>query len=307
VSNFGTAKLADVKLKITLEDKAADLNIGEMNVSGKKQLKTFFDIRNWKPGTYSVSAELTGNGQSLDTESASFTVPPIKNVTSGQTVQVTPWSKTVILDAQNFGNIPSDTELTAQVQQSMMVSISYSQPPTARGDLWTWTANLQPGESLTVQYTEFYWPVPIIIILAVLGGVYAYLFVTSIGMKKIVVKHGEDWSANITIVNRGQAVEGVVVRDIIPHHLNLSGTFETLKPIARKTDVGTELIWRVGGIKRGEQKVLHYKMAARAPFRTLRLPSARLRATKKDKVVLSSSNTVTLEGDKAPPKLHVEQ
>jgi hypothetical protein len=142
--------------------------------------------------------------------------------------------------------------------------------------------------------------------LVALGAVYAYLFITSIGMSKKISKKGNEWSVGIYIKNRGPAAEGVVVRDVIPHHFTLSGTFETLKPIARKTDAGTELIWRVGGIKRGEEKLLHYRMTAKGHFGAVRLPSARLRAQKGDKTILSSSGTVTVTGEKGPPKLKVD-
>jgi len=306
VDNYGTAKLKDTVVKLTVGEKTVELPVGEVNVSKKAQVSTDVDLKNWKPMAYTVSAELTANGQSLDRETAGFTISEIKNIVITQAVESTPWSKNVILKAENLGNVMGPAEIKAQVQQSVTVSISYSEPPTARGDQWTWSKTLQPGETAEVSYSEFYWPVPIVIVLVVLGAAYAYLFMTSIGMKKVVSKHGHEWSVGIYIKNRGPAAEGVVVRDVIPHHFSLSGTFETLKPIARKTETGTELIWRVGGIKRGEEKLLHYRMAAKAPFRTARLASARLRAQKGDKTILSSTNTVTLTGDKTPPKLSVE-
>jgi hypothetical protein len=306
VENFGTTKLNDAMLKVTLGDQTADLSAGELNLSGKKQLTTSFNVLYWKPGQYALSAELTANGQSLDRKTVEFTIPEVKNIVITQNVQTTPWSKNVLLNAQNLGNVLGTADIKAQVTQASTVSISYSQPPTTLGDEWTWTTELKPGENYQVSYTEFYWPVPIVILLVVLGAAYIYLYTTAIGMKKRAVKHGSEWSVSINIKNRGSAAEGVVVRDVIPHHFTLSGTFETLKPIARKTDTGTELIWRVGGIKRGEEKLLHYKMTARTPFGSVKLPAARLRAQKGDKTLLSSTNTVTLSGEKGPVKLKVD-
>jgi hypothetical protein len=306
VENFGTTKLNDAMLKVTLGDQSVDLAAGELNLSGKKQLTTSFNVLYWKPGQYALSAELTANGQSLDRKTVEFTIPEVKNIVITQDVQTTPWSKNVLLRAENLGNVPGTADIKAQVTQASTVSISYSQPPTTLGDKWTWTADLQPGENYQVTYTEFYWPVPIVMLLVALGAAYAYLYTTAIGMKKTAVKHGNEWSVSIHIKNRGSAAEGVVVRDIIPHHFTLSGAFETLKPIARKTDTGTELIWRVGGIKRGEEKLLHYRMTAKSHFNTVKLPAARLRAQKGDKTLLSSTNTAAVTGEKGPVKLKVE-
>ena len=306
VENFGTTKLEDTTLKLTLGDQSKDLAAGELNLSAKKPLTASFNVSYWKPGQYALSAELTANGQSLDTETVEFTIPEVKNIVITQSVQTTPWSKYVLLNAQNLGNMPGTADIRAQVTQASTVSISYSQPPTAMGDQWTWSEDLQPGQNYQVNYTEFYWPVPIVILLVILGATYIYLYTTAIGMKKTTVKHGSEWSVSIHIKNRGSAAEGVVVRDVIPHHFTLSGAFETLKPIARKTDTGTELIWRVGGIKRGEEKLLHYKMTARLPFGSVKLPAARLRAQKGDKTLLSSTNTVSLAGEKGPVKLKVD-
>ena len=306
VENVGTAKIKDAKVRISLGEKTEELAVGDMNISGKKRLNLEFDIANWKPSNYEMAAELSASGQSLDRKTAAFTIPEINNVTMAQVTQITPWSRTVTYKLANLGNMPGKEEIKAQVTQSAMVSISYSKPPVANGDQWIWTADLQPGEKEDISYTEFYWPIPIIIVLLALGATYTYLFATSIGMKKTLSKKGDEWSVGIAIKNRGSAAEGVVVRDVIPHHFSLSGTFETLKPIARKTDVGTELIWRVGGIKRGEEKLLHYRMATKGPFGTVKLPSARLRAQKGDKTILSSTNTVTLTGEKVPIRLKVD-
>jgi len=305
VENFGTAVLKNSKLIFNLGEEKIELAAGDINVSAKKQLATEFDVKGWAPGEYSIFVEFVANGQSVDRETTTFTVPLIENISVVKKVESTPWSKNVILRAENLGNAPDEAEIKALVEQSLTVSISYSEPPTVRGDEWVWKVALEPGESYEISYTEFYWPIPIIIVVVILGGIYAYLYATSIGMKKFVTKKDKEWSVGIAIKNRGSAVEGVVVRDTIPSQFVLSGKFETLKPIARKTDMGTELIWRIGGIKRGEEKVLHYRIKPKGLVGPVKLPPARLRAKKREKTILASSNTVLIPGEKASPKLKV--
>jgi hypothetical protein len=304
VENVGTAPLTGVTVPITVTDKSVVLNVGDMALEAKKVVTTEASLTGLVPGEYSVRAELVSNGQSLDARAASFTIPHIQNVEQGKSEGFTPWSKTVMLTATNKGNSPDHATLTATVTSSPWVSISYSQPPSSQsGNEAVWTAQLAPGASMTVSYTEFYWPIPVIIVVAVLVAVYAYLWTTAVVLDKKLTKRGSEWAVSLTVTNKGTAVDGVVVSDRVPAGFALGGSFETLKPIARRMEGGIELLWRVGGMRKGEQRVLHYRLNG---DRAVRLPPARLRAKRGEKTLLVSSKEISVPGTGAPPKLKVE-
>jgi hypothetical protein len=126
-------------------------------------------------------------------------------------------------------------------------------------------------------------------------------------MKKVVKKKGGDWAIEVSVHNRGKAVEGAIVTDTVPHNFTLSSSFETLKPIVRKMELGTQLIWRIGGIRRGEEKILHYRIAPKIHSGPVRLPAAHLRAKKGEKTIIASTGNAVLAIEKGPPKLSVER
>jgi len=304
VENIGTAPLAVVTVPITVTDRSVVLNVGDMALEAKKVVTTEASLAGLGPGEYSVRAEMISNGQSLDARAASFTIPLVQNVEQGRAEGFTPWSKTVTLTAVNKGNSPDQATLTATVTPSPWVSISYGQEPSSQtGNEVTWAAQLAPGASMTVSYTEFYWPIPVIIVVVVFAAIYAYLWTTAITMDKKVAKRGGEWAVSLTVTNKGAGVDGVVVSDRVPAGFSLSGSFETLKPIARRMEGGIELLWRVGGMRKGEQRVLHYRLNG---DRSVHLPPARLRAKRGEKTLLVSSKEVSVPGTGAPPKLKVE-
>lgn len=304
VENIGTAPLTAVKLPVNVAGKELALDVGDLPLGGKKTLSGELDLSGLKPGDYQAKAQLTSGDTNLDARAMSFIIPVLKDLQTGRGESFTPWSKTIQLTATNKGNSPDQARLTASVTPSAWVSISYSQPPTSQsGDEVAWVAGLEPGQSLTVSYTEFYWPIPIIIIAIVLGVIYGYLWTTAVTLDKKVTKREGQWAVSLTITNKGQAVDGVVVRDVVPAGMGLGGHFETIKPIGHKMESGIELLWRVGGMRKGEQRVLHYRMTG---DHGARLPPARLRAKRGEKTLLVSSSEVGVPGSGAPPKLKVE-
>ena len=304
VENIGTAPLTEVTVPITVMNRSVVLNVGDLGLEEKKILTTEAGIAGLAPGQYTVQAELISKSQSLDARAVSFTIPLVKNVEQGRSEGFTPWSKTVTLTATNKGNAPDQAEIKATATPSPWVSISYSQPPSSQsGAEATWTTQLAPGTSLTVSYTEFYWPIPLIIVAIVFAAIYAYLWTTAVTLDKKVTKRGGEWAVSLTVTNKGAGVDGVVVSDRVPAGFALGGSFETLKPIARRMEGGIELLWRVGGMCKDEQRVLHYRLNG---DRSVHLPPARLRAKRGEKTLLVSSKEVSVPGTGAPPKLKVE-
>ena len=95
--------------------------------------------------------------------------------------------------------------------------------------------------------------------------------------------------------------------DVVPEEFILSGSFETLKPIVRKIGSGTEMIWRLGTIKRGEERLLHYKIKPRGIVTGEHsLPSAHLTARKGANTITTISNHANIDMGTGPSRIRVK-
>lgn len=304
VENVGTTTLKGFKVSMSGPGQQTPLELGDVAVGATKALQGSFNLAGVQPGSYQVRAQLVNDAsQVADARSVSFTIPLIEDVEMTTGGGMLPWSKTVSYTATNKGNAQDEAVITATSTPSPWVSISFSQEPSERnGNNVVWKVSLAPGTSSMVSYTEFYWPVPIIIVAVIVGMIYAYFWATALVLRKKVTKRDGEWTVSLTAINRGGTVDGVVVRDMVPAGLRLGTHFETLRPITRATAGGTELVWRVGGMRKGEQRVLHYRMIG---DRAATLPNARLSAKRGEKTIISSSASINLPGVKAQPKLTV--
>ncbi|MFH0830350.1 MAG: hypothetical protein V1887_04295 [Candidatus Aenigmatarchaeota archaeon] len=303
VENVGTTLLRGFRVVMSGPGQQIPLDLGDVATGAKKTLRGKLNLEGTVPGSYFARAELTSDDGLMDSRIINFNIPLIKNVQVANGEFLLPWSRTVRYTAVNGGNAPDTATITATATPSPWVSLSFEQTPTSQsGNSVTWVVQLPPGTSNTVSYTEFYWPVPIIIIALLAGGVYAYFWITAIALKKKVTKKDGDWMISLTVANRGSAVDGVIVRDMVPSGFRLGAHFETLRPITRAIGGGTELVWRIGGMRKGEQRVLHYRINGN---RAVDLPHARLTAKRGEKTILSSSSSTKLPGEKQKPVLKV--
>jgi len=304
VENVGTTALKNFKVAMSGPGQQVPLDLGDVAVGATKTLRGSFNLLGIQPSDYAIRAQLVNEAGSVaDARSISFRIPLVKNVELTNAEGLLPWSKTVSYTATNKGNAQDDATVTATATPSPWVSISFSQEPDeTSGNKMTWKVSLTPGASMTFSYTEFYWPVPIIIVAIIAGGIYAYFWATALVLRKKVTKKDGEWTVSIIAINRGGTVDGVVVRDVVPAGLRLGTHFETLRPIVRAMASGTEMVWRVGGMRKGEQRVLHYRIIGE---RAATLPNARLTAKRGEKTLISSSASISLPGVKTQPKLTV--
>lgn len=307
VVNVGKNRIDDVKIVLTAPKKTQELTVGSLEAGESKSLTAFIDISGLDPTSYTITAETVSGSQSMDREQVGFAIPKEKTVNIERKEVVTPWSKSVELVATNTGNALTEYNVRSQVTDTFWATVTYSQPPVSKGDIYTWLVKLGPGESTTITYTEFYWPAIIVIAIIIIGILYVYFFFTSISVSKKAVKHGGDISVSMLVKNKGVTVDGVTIRDVIPEDFILSGTFETLKPIVRKIGSGTEAIWRLGTIRRGEERLLHYKIKPRGIVTGEHsLPSAHLTARKGANTITTISNHANIDMGSGPSRIRVK-
>ena len=304
VENVGTNNINDVLVRITIGERIVEIPVGAMNVGDKtQQFDTQLNIKALAPNTYTAIIEVYADGTLVDSKPQEITIPVFEKVDVSQDISSTLWGKTTTITAENVGNVPVTKDINADIQQSFFSSLSYSEPPSSITGNFIWEKQLNPGDKTTVTYTEFYWPVPVILLLIIAAGIYSFIFFTSVNVEKNTAKRGDEWTVALRIRNRGDTLEGVFVRDVVPHPLQITSKFETLKPIARKTGLGTELIWRLGSMRKGEEIMLHYRASGKG---AAMLPAATLRAKKGQKTILASSSGHKIDGTREPIRLQVQ-
>ena len=307
VENVGNSDIKDAKLSLKLGSQEKTIEIGDLNATKSVDVTESFSLDGMTPGSSNVIALLTGNDMNLDVETKSFEIAAIDNIDVEREVSSFLFGNKVTLTATNKGNIVKEARITSTVSQYYW--IVYSGPQAdEQGAEWAWKRTLKPGESTEITYSEFVWPIPVIIIIIIIGAIYGYLQATALAVGKRVHHVAGEYAVSIFVKNRGQNAEDVVVRDIIPAHFALSGTFESLKPIAKKTSFGTELFWKMGHVKRGDEVILHYRMKPIGGIRgTVQLPAAGAKARRGQKSFFAYSVKPVITGVMTEqPKLRVK-
>ena len=290
VKNVGSAKLDDVDLIIEVDDQKKKIAVGELDSDDSLEREVSFTMDKTKPGNYIVDIQLYIDGKLSDHESETFTIPTYMDLGMDKEITNTPIGAFVTLKAINNGNSVDKAIFEDVVEESWW--ISYLGPAPDKKDVngWTWFATLLPQEEGEVSYFVLYWPVPILGLLLAGGATAGYLHLTGVHIKKDFHKMGDDVKISLSVKNLGGSLGGCVIRDIVPNSFILPKDFGTLKPIIRKTAHGTELLWRVGNMRSGEERVVNYNIIPRNLHRqSLVLPAASVKGVKNEKTIISVS------------------
>lgn len=293
----------DYSLRLSVNDNKINVPIGTINVSGAYNFNKNISLEGYKPGNYILKAEvLNSKGTAMFVASKNFSIQQIKYITYDEKVTSNPFGRTVTMSATNLGNSQDTAEFSYDISKKWYSSYSGQAPTRIENNIYYWSVSVKKGSTSYVSYTETYWPMILLVVLIVIGAIYLYYISTSPLIKKIIVKRynikkGTETSVSVHVRNGLYKAEGVVVRDIIPQHFSLTGTFETIKPLVRKVEEGTEMIWRLGNLRPREERVLHYKMKANVDLlKSVQMKPAVLRFRHGIRSVRRSSNPITLHG-----------
>jgi len=122
--------------------------------------------------------------------------------------------------------------------------------------------------------------------------------------KERVVKKEKFITITLHVKNRFiKTIEDVVIEDFVPPLLALLDYFESLRPKIKTTRSGIKLVWNLGSLKPGEERILVYRVKPRVEIiGKLKLPKAVMRykgiTGKKKEVVSKSVEIVSVEREK---------
>ncbi len=292
--------------------------VSSMLPTSSKQINITYSFGKYEePGEYtvvSVLKDLAGKqvSTSEDLKRISIKLGEVPSTTiSDKSTQLGILNIKVIVKVKNEGNVPAnnfyiseaipfvardifDPELKPDVVRSEGTSLAYS---------W-FVQSLAPGKEVVIVYQFNLWKVWFVLILIGAAVVVAFRYVFKIGVVKRVghvgpLTKGKEIFVHLEVKNRSIGeVKDVVVRDSVPSIGDVVERFYTLKPVVKKTNTGTALIWRLDSLKAGEERVLSYSFKPRADiFGTLRLPiTSVMYSTTKHQTKTSYSNRVIAGG-----------
>jgi hypothetical protein len=304
IKNTGTGILSDLDLIFDVGGKTMKVPVGSLNQGESIEKIQNFEVDKSQPGKYTADVQLYIDGKLADQVTELYNVPVYHQLDMNRDILHTPIGAFVTLKAINNGNSVDKAVFDDSVESEWWVS--YLGPsPESTGESWTWFATLLPNQEGEVSYVLLYWPVPILVVLLIGGAVFSFLHLTGVNIDKGIFKSGDEVKVSLRVKNRGGVLEGAVVRDVVPNSFIIPKDFGTLKPIIRKTARGTELLWRVGNMHAGEERIVNYVIIPRSLEKQhIVLPAASVKGVRNEKTLISASKqTERLEVGRKERKL----
>jgi len=215
-----------------------------------------------------------------------FTVAPIHDVVETESRTVTPLYEEIVVTATNNGNIGESDYVIYQSVRSDFLTGHITDPESCNVNSGQNTceyvlSSLAPGESNSIVYRIEYWPIYVqvgvilIVIISLIG--YSFSRATSPTIKKVVKKKGKQtYSVTLHLKNPFRHhLRGVMIRDWISPLADITPEF-SMRPVARKSDAGTELLWNLGNVKPRDEILINYTIKT-AIEGNIKLPKAHAR------------------------------
>jgi len=302
--NSGSRPLNNLKLVLTLGDRTKIISISSLDFGVLKEFSSEFILdSNAAPGQYAVDAKVLQDTSVLVQKSIKFAVPSLPDIRTVKNVSASIFGNYVTLVSANYGNAAQSSEIKTNVLNAWYSVYSGTKPSSVSGSEYGWAVSLAPKESVTMTYSEIFWPVPLAFVILAFIGAYYYVVVSSLSIRKKIMRGrvAKDISISLDVRSGLRPIENAVVRDTVPKEFEVSEKFESIKPVVRKTQSGTELVWRLGKLKSMEERILHYRIKAVSQFGIKRLHPAELNGKRGEKIVSRLSNYVALHEEPKEP------
>jgi hypothetical protein len=274
-------------------------------VSGENRIKESFAPEGMLAAGTSTCYLSVGNVSSY----FSFSVPPVHSISQKVEERSYGLSKEVLISVTNDGNVVEEgysfrQSVPLDPMTGMMTRPGDNCAEEGGKMVCTYlVGDISPGATAQVSYTVSYWPAfngYVLLTVIVIGLVlFSFLRATS---PRISKRHsgrgGGTHNIFISVKNPFlHRLNDVVVRDwVSPLAQVLQEEIESARPVVRKLDEGTELIWKLGEMKPREERILQYKVRSLIQG-SLKMPGANLKFTtgkEGDKRLKLASNGITL-------------
>lgn len=246
----------------TVEKKGLPLSAGSTGVLGLE----ITPPEKTAPGKTSVKIAIRREGEKEQVLTREIEILKQRKIEKSEKVdnKILVFSKE--LTARNDGNFRTKVEIQDRLPAYTSPITTVTAEPESveeegEGSLYTWSSELDPGETETVGYTINYWA-PLVAILTLLGIIVAVKRTRkTVRFTKTAKRTGEGVKVHIEIKNRSsRSIKRVKVEDFIPDIASVEEDFPMARPVIRKTSNGTRLNWEIEELEPGDQRVLEYSI-----------------------------------------------
>lgn len=240
-------------------------------------------------GTYTVDLTISSDVLDYDIEETrEFEVAAVHDLVKTTKSISTLLYEDVVVTLENRGNVVEEEYVISQTTPANLLTGFITKPAQCYEEAGNRVCNyiierIEPGGTAQISYRIEYWPVlaqygvGIIIVLIIIG--FSFIHITKPSINKRSRRGGKNRHSIILEIKNPfrQHLGNVIIRDwVSPLARVLHEEIEAIKPIIRKSEAGTELIWRLGDVKPKEIRLLSYKIK---PFvgGSLKMPKAYMR------------------------------
>jgi len=204
-------------------------------------------------------------------ESAFFFMEEVMRIKKKIVTVSTPWYTDVTVTGENDGNIRASFQTEQPVSAGTPITGEIISPtqivPVSGGSIRVYQEFLEPGESREISYRIEKWPV-----FAQLGigmlmvAIFGILIAGRTNNPKIHKRtrrsrRHRGRSVVIRVKNAYRDTHNVTVRDWVSPLVSVDlNSFDGVKPLMRKSDAGTELLWSLGTMKAKEERLISYRV-----------------------------------------------
>jgi hypothetical protein len=262
-------KRRDVSFAISLRTANGDVVAGSAftsQIDGTQTVSGSIDMpANLLAGSYTFFVEATTEGTTIK-KSQPFVLDPVHNIVKTRAEVDTALYKEITITLKNQGNVIEDNykvvETTGAGQMVGFVTAPNDCASGSNGSTCSYViSGLVPGAAAQVVYRIEFWPTLMqyfgasVAIIAVLGFTFVHKTKPSVRKRSAALGDGR----HSIILEIKNPFLHVVVRDFVHPIANVvHEEIESIKPVVRKTEAGTELIWKLGDMKPKETRLLKY-------------------------------------------------
>lgn len=284
VKNTGSRESDQTKVSIDVKGRAGQIftdTIPPLRVDKSYVIsKQFVPDKYAAGGSYTVAGVLLSLAdETLKQKTALFTIvegPFMKRLdtTTGSLLV-----RTVQITETNEGNKEGVATITQPLFGPSFL-YEFKEAPAKTADGYTWQCTLKPEESCTITYKINYWVFLVLgaVVLAALIGIWAKMQAPA--LTKRGYRQGKEHSIHLEFKNRSRrTLQNVEVRDLVPTILVVGNQFSIKPAYIRTQKNGTMLVWNLGTMKPGEEKILSYKVRSQLAVEgSIKLPKATISA-----------------------------
>ncbi len=302
ISNKNIINVSNLRLVIDSElfHKEVLMNFNPLET---KHIELVFELDpKTTPKRYTFLIKAIYNNESLVEDERSITIKPYKAID----IKKTQFMHGLLIDTTrinitNNGN--TEQEIFIPYKSWIGKEIITKHPEIVeRNNTKGFLINLKVGETKTIEIKTYYWPIALIVLIAIIAIIVYYLTRSPIVIEKEAkaISRGEGVSeikVVLRVRNRSlKPIQGIIVNDFIPKIASIDKEYKyvgTMPPsrIASHPGFGERITWEIDVMEPYEERLLTYKIKTKLNvLGTLTLPKAKVRITHKGKTRVVTSN-----------------